>query len=211
MESTGIQRLFYFTWSVIKLNIFFILLSLAGGIILGVGPAWQVLSDLVQEHGIDYEKMTFKKAWSLWKETFKTSNMHFWLFTAISAFLGYNLYLSAQLMGGFWLFVDFLLMFVLLIISVLYFYVVLYTSNYDISLIDVVKLSFISIFLNFWVFVKVLFGVVSLLLLTWHFKGLVLFATFSLLMMWGNLVTRKNRQFVNGKLENDETDLQKAF
>jgi len=211
MESTGIQRLFYFTWSVIKLNIFFIIFSLAGGIVLGVGPAWQVLSDLVQEHGIDYEKMTFKKAWELWKTTFKTSNMHFWLFAAVASFLGYNLYLSAQLMGGFWLFVDFLLMFVLLILSVLYFYMVLYTSSYDISLVDLVKLSFISIFLNFWVFVKVLFGVVSLLLLTWHFKGLVLFATFSLLMMWGNMITRKNRQFVNGKLENDETDLQKAF
>ena len=211
MESTGIQRLFYFTWSVIKLNIFFILLSLAGGIILGVGPAWQVLSDLVQEHGIDYEKMTWNKAFQTWKTTFKKSNGHFWLFIATFGFLSYNLYLSSQLVGGFWLFVDFLLMFVLLILSILYFYMVMYSSSYVISMIDLMKLSFISIFLNFWVFVKVLFGVVSLLLLTWQFKGLLVFATFSLLMMWGTFITRKNRQFVDGKLEKNEANLQEAF
>ena len=34
MESTGIQRLFYLSWTVIKLNLLFVLFSLAGGIIL---------------------------------------------------------------------------------------------------------------------------------------------------------------------------------
>ena len=43
MESTGIQRLFYLSWTVIKLNLLFVLFSLAGGIIFGVGPALQMI------------------------------------------------------------------------------------------------------------------------------------------------------------------------
>ncbi len=76
--------------------------------------------------------------------------------------------------------------------------------------IDLMKLSFISIFLNLGVFFKVLFGVISIVALTWKMKGLLLFASFSLIMMWCAYVTRKNRQFIDGKLEQNEANLQKT-
>ena len=42
-------------------------------------------------------------------------------------------------------------------------------------------------------------------------KGLLLFASFALIMMWCAYVTRKNRQFIDGKLEQNEANLQKLF
>ena len=87
----------------------------------------------------------------------------------------------------------------------------LYEGSYFISTIDLMKLSFISIFLNLGVFFKVLFGVISIVALTWKMKGLLLFASFALIMMWCAYVTRKNRQFIDGKLEQNEANLQKLF
>ena len=58
MESTGIQRLFYLSWTVIKLNLLFVLFSLAGGIIFGVGPALQMMTDFILEEGMNYQAIT---------------------------------------------------------------------------------------------------------------------------------------------------------
>lgn len=41
-------------------------------------------------------------------------------------------------------------------------------------------------------------------------KGLLLFASFALIMMWCAYVTQ-NRQFIDGKLEQNEANLQKLF
>ncbi|MDB1600109.1 hypothetical protein PMU03_09120, partial [Enterococcus faecalis] len=41
-------------------------------------------------------------------------------------------------------------------------------------------------------------------------EGLLLFASFALIMMWCAYVTRKNRQFIDGKLEQNEANLQKT-
>ena len=164
MESTGIQRLFYLSWTVIKLNLLFVLFSLAGGIIFGVGPALQMMTDFILEEGMNYQAITVKRAFESWKAHFKRSNCYFLLFE----------------------------------------------GSYFISTIDLMKLSFISIFLNLGVFFKVLFGVISIVALTWKMKGLLLFASFALIMMWCAYVTRKNRQFIDGKLEQNEANLQKT-
>ena len=100
--------------------------------------------------------------------------------------------------------------FVSLILVIFYIYMLLYEGSYFISTIDLMKLSFISIFKPRCIF-KVLFGVISIVALTWKMKGLLLFASFALIMMWCAYVTRKNRQFIDGKLEQNEANLQKLF
>lgn len=194
------------SWTVIKLNLIFIGLTVLGGVVFGIGPALQVLSDLVQEAGLNYETVTYKKAFSLWKQHFKRSNLMFGSYVLVSGAALYNLYLSIQITGLLWLFIDFLLIVVLLLISVLYLYMILYETNYEISVFNLIKLAFISIFLNFGVFLKVLFGVVSILVLTWFAKGLIAFASFALIMMWCSFTTRDIRALVDGKLvENEAT------
>lgn len=200
MVSSGIQRLFYVVWMIIKLNLYFVLFTLMGGVIFGAGPAFQTMTDLLMEHGIDYQQVTFKRFMTHWKANFKRSNVHFLIFAGISFFLGYNLYLSAQIQGLLWLVIDFILAFVLLLITVLYLYVTQYETKYEISHFNLFKLAFISVFLNFGAFLKVLFGLVSIFVLTWFFKGLFLFATFSLIAVWSGFATKDNRFMVAGKL-----------
>ena len=210
MESTGIQRLFYLSWTVIKLNLLFVLFSLAGGIIFGVGPALQMMTDFILEEGMNYQAITVKRAFESWKSHFKRSNCYFLLFLFTLGFVFYNIYLAVQFTGIMWLIITFILFFVSLILVIFYIYMLLYGGSYFISTIDLMKLSFISIFLNLGVFFKVLFGVISIVALTWKMKGLLLFASFALIMMWCAYVTRKNRQFIDGKLEQNEANLQKT-
>lgn len=61
MASTGIQRLFYVIWTIIKLNLYFLLFSLMGGVVFGIGPAFQTMNDLLTEQGINYQEITFKR------------------------------------------------------------------------------------------------------------------------------------------------------
>ena len=210
MESTGIQRLFYLSWTVIKLNLLFVLFSLAGGIIFGVGPALQMMTDFILEEGMNYQAITVKRAFESWKAHFERSNCYFLLFLFTLGFVFYNIYLAVQFTGIMWLIITFILFFVSLILVIFYIYMLLYEGSYFISTIDLMKLSFISIFLNLGVFFKVLFGVISIVALTWKMKGLLLFASFALIMMWCAYVTRKNRQFIDGKLEQNEANLQKT-
>ncbi|MDU2913578.1 MAG: DUF624 domain-containing protein [Enterococcus faecalis] len=210
MESTWIQRLFYLSWTVIKLNLLFVLFSLAGGIIFGVGPALQMMTDFILEEGMNYQAITVKRAFESWKAHFKRSNCYFLLFLFTLGFVFYNIYLAVQFTGIMWLIITFILFFVSLILVIFYIYMLLYEGSYFISTIDLMKLSFISIFLNLGVFFKVLFGVISIVALTWKMKGLLLFASFALIMMWCAYVTRKNRQFIDGKLEQNEANLQKT-
>ncbi|MBS6430431.1 YesL family protein [Enterococcus raffinosus] len=204
MASTGIQRLFYVIWTIIKLNLYFLLFSLMGGVVFGIGPAFQTMNDLLTEQGINYQEITFKRFLSGWKKNFKRGNLHFSLFAALTFVLAYNLYLAAQIQGLLWMIITFLLFFVLLLVGVLFLYTTQYETSYDISTGNLLKLAFISVFLNFGVFLKVLFGVVSIFVLTWYFKGLMLFATCSLLVIWSGYATKDNRQLVDKKLNSYE-------
>ncbi len=61
MVSSGIQRLFYVAWSMIKLNLYFLVCTCIGGILFDIGPAFQALSDLLNEYGMSYQELTFKR------------------------------------------------------------------------------------------------------------------------------------------------------
>ncbi|MGM0216268.1 YesL family protein [Enterococcus sp. AZ109] len=200
MASSGIQRLFYVVWTIIKLNLYFLLFSFMGGLVFGIGPAFQTMSDLLTEYGINYQEVTFKNFLAGWKANFKRGNLHFGLFAVLTFVLAYNLYLAAQIQGLLWLIIAFLLFFVLLMVLVLFLYTTLYETSYEISTLNLLKLAFISVFLNFGVFLKVLFGVASILAITWYCKGLIVFAAFSLLVIWSGYATKDNRILVDRKL-----------
>lgn len=200
MVSSGLQRLFYVAWTIIKLNLFFVAGSFMGVFVLGIGPAFQTINDMIMAYGIDYQAMTWKEFFQGWKRNFKRSNLFFWVFALLTFFIGYNLFLSVQITGLLWLIIDFLLVFVLLLLVECYIYLVIYETIYDVSATDLLKLAFISLFLSFGNFIKLLFGIVSILVLTWYFKGLIVFATFSLLLIFSGYATKENRDIVDRKL-----------
>lgn len=200
MESTGIQRLFYILWAIIKLNLYILVFTLAGGIVLGMGPAFQSANDVLLTSGMDYQNITFGKMAERFKANFKRSKGIFWIFAALLGIVAYNLFLASQIKGLLWFILSFVLFFAILLLLVVYLYAVQYETTYDISIGNLLKLAFISVFLNFGTFLKVLFGVISILVVTWFFKGLLLFATFSLFLVWSGYATKNIRQLVEGKL-----------
>ncbi|MFZ8763752.1 YesL family protein [Enterococcus diestrammenae] len=200
MESTGIQRLFYILWAIIKLNLYILVFTLAGGIVLGMGPAFQSANDVLLTSGMDYQNITFGKMAERFKANFKRSNGIFWIFAALLGIVAYNLFLASQIKGLLWFILSFVLFFAILLLLVVYLYAVQYETTYDISIGNLLKLAFISVFLNFGTFLKVLFGVISILVVTWFFKGLLLFATFSLFLVWSGYATKNIRHLVEGKL-----------
>lgn len=204
MESSGIQRLFYVIWTIIKLNLYFLLFSLCGGIVLGIGPSYQTLNDLLSEYGIDYQEFTLKHYWAGFKRNFVHGNRNFWIFAALLGICAYNLYLATQIKGLIWLIITFILIFVMLMLVILFGFVVQYETTYDISAFNLWKLAFFSLFLRLGTFIKILFGVASILFLTWLFKGLLVFGTFSLLAIWGGYATKDSRQLVDRKLDAHE-------
>lgn len=209
MESTGIQRLFYIIWAIVKLNLYILAFTLAGAVVLGAGPAFQSANDILVESGMDYQKITFSGMWERFKSNFKRGNILFWIYAVVFFVLGYNLYLASQIKGLLWFVLSFVLAFAVILLMVIYLYVVQYETVYDISIGNLIKLAFISVFLNFGTFLKVLFGLASILVVTWFFKGLLLVATFSLFLVWSGYATKDIRQIVDGKLENDDTKAEK--
>ena len=207
MLGTGLEKGFNICWLIIKLNLFFHLFSLMGGYIFGVGPSIQMVSDLFQESKFDHKEITFRRAFELWKSHFIRSNSQFILFMIVFAVLSYNLYLSVQLVGLLWLIVDFILISAILFIYVAYQYIISYETNYDMPFLQVVKLASISVFFGFGTFWKLLIGAVVILAVTWQMKGLILFATISLLIIWSVIATKKIRDIIDEKLGFSEKEM----
>ncbi|HCM89809.1 MULTISPECIES: DUF624 domain-containing protein [Vagococcus] len=207
MLGTGLERAFKVSWLVIKLNLFFHLFSLMGGIIFGIGPSIQMVSNLFQTSEFDSKEVTLKKAFKLWKQYFIRSNVQFLFFLSLFTLLAYNLYLSVQMLGMVWLMIDFILIVAILFLYISYQYVISYEATYDMPFIQVLKLAFISVFFSFGTFFKLLLGVITIGFVTWQIKGLLLFATFSLLIIWSVIATKRIRDVVNEKLGFNEEEM----
>lgn len=200
MISSGLDKGFSMIWAIVKLNLMFVAFTFLGGVILGIGPALQTISDLIQENELNYRESTWKLGLQRWKANFIKGNGHFYLFLASLALISYNLYLSTGLQGLLWLVIDFVLVFVGLLLFVYYLYLLINESTYELSLSNLLKLTFVSIFLNFGVFLKIIVGLAGIVLFTLSMKGLLVFGSFSLMILWASFVSRKNRELIDGKL-----------
>lgn len=205
MEETagsGLVKGFRMIWAIMKLNLFFVGMTLAGGIVFGIGPAFYTVSSLIESDGLAYEAQTFRKSWQIWKAGFWRANKQFYLFLGLTAFLTYNLYLATQFQGLMWLVVSFILFVVIGLSILLYLLSVTFDACYELSFANNLKLSFISLFLRMCTCLKLIFGLAGILLITWTMKGLLLFGTFSLLLLWVHGALKQERELI----ERDLTD-----
>ncbi|WP_430611412.1 YesL family protein [Enterococcus sp. DIV0876] len=205
MEETatgGLVKGFRMIWAIVKLNLLFIAFTFAGGVVFGVGPAFYTISSLIETYGLAYEEQTFRRGWHMWKTGFWRANKQFYLFFAVAGFLMYNLYLATQIQGLIWLVISFVLIVVIGLCGLLYFMSVTFDACYEISFGNNLKLSFICLFLRMGTFLKLIFGLIGIAVITWTMKGLFLFGTFSLMMLWVHGALRPERQLI----ERDLTD-----
>ncbi|MFO7175169.1 DUF624 domain-containing protein [Enterococcus faecium] len=199
-----LEELFIRIWVVIKLTLYFWIYTFAGGIIFGLGAAWKTVNELFYLYGFEYKEITIKRGWNIYKRNFLRGNLLFSLFLSGTALLSYNLYLSVQIKGLIFLAIDFILLFALLCLFATYKYSMILDSEYTISVPNLLKLSFISVFSSFSSFLKIIIGSGIILGVTWQFKGLILFGVIGLLTVWNGTMTTHWREELDKQLESYE-------
>ncbi|GFH42692.1 membrane protein [Lactococcus hodotermopsidis] len=204
MLGTALDKGFSLVWSIMKVNFYFILFTLMGGIVLGIGPAFQTATDLLVEFESNWKALTFRRAFDYWRTNFKVGNRNFWLYAAVAFAFGYNLYLAIQIKKLVFFAIGFVLIFCLVLASVIYLYVTLYTSEYEVRFRGILKLALTSTFLNFASFFKLLFGIFGIFVVSWNMKGLFIFGTFAMLAYWSVISTKPIRNLVAHKLTGEK-------
>lgn len=200
MLGKTLETVFIKTWVIVKLNLIFWGLSLAGLLVGGIGPALQTVNDLFIAHEFNYKEITFKESWQRFKVNFVRGNLLFYSWLLLSAAFAYNLFLSVQIQGIVFLMIDFLLVFGLIYGVVTFQYTLLLNSVYEITFFNLVKLAFISALANFMNLVKLIVGIAVILVLTWKFKGLILFGTIALIQVWSFYGTKNWRSVIDERL-----------
>ncbi|HEP1497139.1 YesL family protein [Streptococcus pyogenes] len=197
----GIEKTCFLIWKMIQLTLIFHLLSLAGLIVFGVGPAWQTIVTLFLKTPQEENHYSLKRAVQLWKSYFKEANLRFGLFALTFLFLTFNLHWAVQFPSLFWFTVSFLIVIAMVWLTMTYLYMVFYAVSYEISLWNNMKLAFISVFLSFKSFLLMLSVLLGIILVTWQYKGLYLFLTFGALVFCLDFVTKANRRLVDGVID----------
>ncbi|HEP5700781.1 TPA: YesL family protein [Streptococcus pyogenes] len=197
----GIEKTCFLIWKMIQLTLIFHLLSLAGLIVFGVGPAWQTIVTLFLKTPQEENHYSLKRAVQLWKSYFKEANLRFGLFALTFLFLTFNLHWAVQFPSLFWFTVSFLIVIAMVWLTITYLYMVFYAVSYEINLWNNMKLAFISVFLSFKSFLLMLSVLLGITLMTWQYKGLYLFLTFGALVFCLDFVTNANRRLVDGVID----------
>ncbi|BDP58511.1 membrane protein [Enterococcus faecium] len=199
-----LEELFIRIWVIIKLTLYFWIYTFAGGIIFGLGAAWKTVNELFYLYGFEYKEITIKRGWNIYKRNFCETFAITALKRSKFALLSYNLYLSVQIKGLIFLAIDFILLFALLCLFATYQYSMILDSEYTISVPNLLKLSFISVFSSFSSFLKIIIGSGIILGVTWQFKGLILFGVIGLLTVWNGTMTTHWREELDKQLESYE-------
>ncbi|HEP1275658.1 TPA: YesL family protein [Streptococcus pyogenes] len=197
----GIEKTCFLIWKMIQLTLIFHLLSLAGLIVFGVGPAWQTIVTLFLKTPQEENHYSLKRAVQLWKSYFKEANLRFGLFALTFLFLTFNLHWAVQFPSLFWFTVSFLIVIAMVWLTMTHLYMVFYAVSYEINLWNNMKLAFISVFLSFKSFLLMLSVLLGIILVTWQYKGLYLFLTFGALVFCLDFVTKANRRLVDGVID----------
>ncbi|AEU40228.1 putative integral membrane protein [Lactococcus cremoris subsp. cremoris A76] len=200
MIGKALEEFFIRIWVVVKLTLIFWLLALSGLLVLGIGPAFKVVTELYLEHGFEYKLISVKQAYQVFKRDFLRANLIFWFYTALSLLLAYNLYLSVQIQGMMFIVIDFILFFGITYLMTAFEYSMIFDSQFDISFGNLLKMSFISNFISFKTYLKLLFGIVVICVLTWRFKVLILFGLIGLLQVYSLSVTKDWRLKIEEQL-----------
>lgn len=200
MVGKALETVFIKIWVIVKLNLFFWLFSCCGLIVAGVGPSLKVVNELFSAHGYHYKEITFKEGWTSFKQNFARGNGLFYGFLVFLGLLSYNLYLSVQIAGLLFLMIDFLLVCGLVYGMIVFQYTLLLDSYYTISVKNLLKLAMISALSNFTTLLKLALGIGVIFFVTWKFKGLLLFGTFSMIQIWSFTATKDWRQTIDERL-----------
>ncbi|EUJ42088.1 YesL family protein [Brochothrix campestris] len=186
-----LETIFTRCFVIIKLNLFCIALTLIGLIVVGIGPALLTINQLFCEQQWDYKQITWKKTWVLYKQNWPRANQLFFTFAAVGLFIGYSLYLAVQVQGVIFLIIDFILVFVMLALFITYSYAIVLNNRFEISFLNLIKLACITFYSNFFMLIKLIISIGFVLVMTYQFPGLLMFASLALIQIICVFTTKK--------------------
>ncbi|HEO8418224.1 TPA: DUF624 domain-containing protein [Yersinia enterocolitica] len=176
---------------VLRLNLYFWLLTIMGGGIFGIGPAFLTIVKLFQACRWDYQELTWKNVFSTFKSSYKRGNFFFGGFLLLGVILSYNLYFSLQINHLLFLIIDFLLIFALFLMAISFLFTLFVESQYEATIKNVWKLALLLFFMDFWTLLKLggLFAAISIL--TFYNPALILFGSVSLFIILASSISKK--------------------
>ncbi|MDU1846576.1 MAG: DUF624 domain-containing protein [Niallia nealsonii] len=176
---------------VLKLNLYFWLLTIMGGIIFGIGPAFLSIAKLFLEFRWNHQELSWKNVFSTFKASFKRGNFFFGGFLILGVILSYNLYFSLQINHLIFLIIDFLLIFALFLMVISFLFALFIESQYEATVKDVWKLSLLLSFMDFWTLIKLGGLLIGVSVLTYYNPALILFGSISLFIILASFISNK--------------------
>ncbi|WP_461226231.1 YesL family protein [Lacticaseibacillus suihuaensis] len=187
MLGRGINSVFTKVFIMLILNLQFWLFTIMGLVVLGVGPALRTITELFAANEWQLGEYHFKDSWHLFKAHFWQANGHFWLFGAVFGILGYSLYLSTQLKFGWMLFIQFIIMFAMLLCATSGLFTLSIESHYEISLKNAFRLAIAQFFQNFLQLLVYFGGLGVIAILTAKAMGLIVFLSIAAVVVWTHM------------------------
>ncbi|MFC6200661.1 YesL family protein [Lactiplantibacillus nangangensis] len=157
------------------MTVYFWILTVAGLVVLGIGPALRTVTEMYMDNEWDYKKYGFGKAWRRFKQDFWQENLHTWYFPGAGIVLAYNLYLSTTVNQAWMLFVQFVIVAALIFDFSLAMFTAMLRSHYDVSFKDAVKLAIVQFFSSFIQLLVFVIVTIVLIIVSLKWPGLILF------------------------------------
>ena len=145
----------------------FWVLTICGGILLGVGPASTTIMSLYAENGMKYKDYHWSRAWELFKENLVLANQVFYTFFAIEGVLFYGMYLMIQ--------IPHLNFFQILVAPLAYAVYLKLQVHFDLSYANSIKLSLIGMLLDIRPVLKLILGTALLGVISYYMPALLFF------------------------------------
>lgn len=176
---------------VLRLNLYFWLLTIMGGGIFGIGPAFLTIVKLFLTFRWEYQELTWKNVFSTFKSSYKRGNFFFCGFLLLGVILSYNLYFSLQINHLLFLVIDFLLIFALFLMVISFLFTLFIESQYEATMKNVWKLSFLLFFMDFWTLIQLGVLLIGISIITFYNPALILFGSISLFIILASFISKK--------------------
>lgn len=176
---------------VLRLNLYFWLLTIMGGGIFGIGPAFLTIVKLFLTFRWEYQELTWKNVFSTFKSSYKRGNFFFCGFLLLGVILSYNLYFSLQINHLLFLVIDFLLIFALFLMVISFLFTLFIESQYEATMKNVWKLSFLLFFMDFWTLIQLGVLLIGISIITFYNPAFILFGSISLFIILASFISKK--------------------
>ena len=200
MLGQATQNVFTKVYVMLILSFYFWVLTVAGLVIAGVGPALRTVAEIYDHHGWQYREYHWHESWQTFKQVFKAANMQWWGFAIVGAILSESLYLALQFKVGWMLFIIFILIFALLLCLALGMFTMVLQSHYDVTFKVALRLAVSQFFSSFPRLLLFLGGLLMIVVFTIKWPGLILFMTVPALVLWTFYISAMWFAFVDAHL-----------